>query len=112
MSSTVYLTYVIMFIQKVSGSRLWFFLPPGTSKKVVGKKVNGCDYLLGHSPLPKGVSVCLQEQANVMYLPPQWLHATWLVLAIKLSFNRWNFHAKCQVCYVAYYLSVHWSRGL
>ena len=67
----------IPLASQVTGSRLWYFLPPDTRKGVIGPKVNGCDYLLGRAPLPKGATTCVQTQGEVMYFPSQWLHSTW-----------------------------------
>jgi len=64
------------WLGQVSGARLWYILPPGTSKKVVGAKVNGCDYFTGAAALPSGAKACIQRSGEVFYLPPSWLHAT------------------------------------
>lgn len=64
------------WLGQVSGARLWYILPPGTSKVTVGAKVNGCDYLTGAAPAPVGAQACIQRSGEVFYLPPKWLHAT------------------------------------
>lgn len=64
------------WLGQVAGSRLWFLLPPRTKDKVIGPKVNGCDYLSGKAVIPKGTQACIQEAGEVMYLPPKWVHAT------------------------------------
>lgn len=65
------------WLGQVSGSRLWFFLPPGTPKGALGPKVNGCDYLLGRAEVPAGATACVQEAGEVVYFPSGWVHATW-----------------------------------
>mmetsp|Transcript_337 Transcript_337/g.717 ORF Transcript_337/g.717 Transcript_337/m.717 type:complete len:694 (-) Transcript_337:28-2109(-) len=62
------------WLGQVSGSRLWYFLPPDTPK--VKPKVNGCEYLYGRVPLPSGTTACVQEAGEVMYFPSKWLHST------------------------------------
>mmetsp|Transcript_16529 Transcript_16529/g.34901 ORF Transcript_16529/g.34901 Transcript_16529/m.34901 type:complete len:1041 (+) Transcript_16529:174-3296(+) len=64
------------WLGQVSGSRLWYFLPPNTPRRRVGSKVNGCDYLSNAAPLPKGATACVQKAGEVMYFPERWLHAT------------------------------------
>ena len=44
------------WLGQVAGSRLWYFLPPNTPRKAVGRKVNGCDYLLGRVTMPEGAT--------------------------------------------------------
>ena len=66
------------WLGQISGARLWYLLPPGTSKTTVGAKVNGCDYLTGAAPIPNGANACIQRSGEVFYLPPNWLHATQL----------------------------------
>jgi len=64
------------WLGQISGSRLWYFLHPDTPKSIIGEKVNGCEYLLGRVPLPKGATTCIQNTGEVMYFPPKWIHAT------------------------------------
>ena len=64
------------WLGQVSGARLWYLLPPGTSHTTVGPKVNGCNYLTGATPLPAGAQACVQRTGEVFYLPQHWLHAT------------------------------------
>ncbi|KAL7531943.1 hypothetical protein ACHAXR_004323, partial [Thalassiosira sp. AJA248-18] len=64
------------WLGQLSGSRLWYFLPPGTRKETVGAKGNGCDYLLGRTLLPEGTTSCIQKAGEVVYFPSKWLHAT------------------------------------
>jgi len=53
------------WLGQVTGSRLWFLLPPNTPKRIIGKKVNGCDYLFGRARLPEGVSACVGFMLHV-----------------------------------------------
>ncbi len=75
-SSHPFHSHEAAWLGQVSGARLWYILPPGTSKKVVGAKVNGCDYFTGAAVTPSGARACVQKSGEVFYLPPSWMHAT------------------------------------
>lgn len=64
------------WLGQISGSRLWFLLPPSTSSKNVEYKPPACEYLYNRESLPSGAMACIQTPGEVMYLPKNWWHAT------------------------------------
>eukprot|EP00956_Cyclotella_meneghiniana_P003833 scaffold4616_cov29-Cyclotella_meneghiniana.AAC.2 len=64
------------WLGQVSGSRLWFLLPPSTSKDELVHKPPACEYLYNRETLPSNAMACIQNAGEVMYLPKDWWHAT------------------------------------
>ena len=66
------------WLGQVSGSRLWYFLPPDTPRTKWGPKVNACEYGKEGSEavLPEGTVSCVQRAGEVVYFPRGWVHAT------------------------------------
>ena len=62
------------WLGQIAGSRLWFLA------RHIGDnpRVPACDYLAGRAALPDvdGLMVCVQRAGEVLYLPPEWFHAT------------------------------------
>jgi hypothetical protein len=64
------------WLGQVSGSRMWFLLPPSTPFSAVEKPPPACEYLYNREALPNGAMMCIQNPGEVMYLPKNWWHAT------------------------------------
>jgi hypothetical protein len=66
------------WLGQVSGSRLWFLIPPSVPRSELGSRPPACDYLSGLQSLPEvqGVMACIQKAGEAMYLPPKWWHGT------------------------------------
>ena len=64
------------WLGQVSGSRMWFLLPPNTPTKTLDYKPPACEYLYKREKLPDGAMMCIQNAGEVMYLPADWWHAT------------------------------------
>lgn len=64
------------WLGQVSGSRMWFLLPPSTPNAALEYKPPACEYLYNREELPKGAMSCIQNPGEVMYLPKNWWHAT------------------------------------
>ena len=64
------------WLGQASGSRLWYFLPPGTPRSRWGPRVNACGYASGAAAPPEGAASCVQRAGEVVYVPRGWVHAT------------------------------------
>lgn len=66
------------WLGQVSGSRLWFLLPPTTIIRAedVTYRQPACEYLYNREALPPNAMACVQNPGEVMYLPKNWWHAT------------------------------------
>ena len=64
------------WLGEVSGSRLWYLLPPTARREALGPRARACDYLLGTVDPPPGTQRCVQRAGEVMYVPNRWWHAT------------------------------------
>ena len=75
----------------------------------MGRKVNGCDYLLGRVTMLEGATAYVQTAGEVVYFPSKWLHDMWLILIYGCAMNDSIF------CYIIYsYESAlePWSVGI